>query len=85
MLARYEPYRDALLEAQAWPAKGREGAQDALFRAIVDPLPTEQNNECANYFVKAGYARTWRHPALACARDKSSLNLSADMPLTNVC
>ena len=26
MLARYEPYRDALLEAQAWPAKGREGA-----------------------------------------------------------
>jgi len=33
-------------------------AQDALFRAIINLLPIEQNNDCANYYVKAGYART---------------------------
>ena len=33
-------------------------AQDALFRAIMYLLPIEQNNDCANYYVKDGYART---------------------------
>ena len=32
--------------------------QDAIYRALADLLPTVQPAECANYFAKAGYART---------------------------
>ena len=31
---------------------------DAVYQAIVDLLPTVDPFECANYFAKAGYART---------------------------
>jgi hypothetical protein len=32
--------------------------QDALCQAVADLLPTVEPTECANYFAKAGYART---------------------------
>jgi putative transposase len=31
---------------------------DAIYRALAAMLPTVQPSECANYFTKAGYART---------------------------
>ena len=36
----------------------------AVYNAIVDLLPTVASTECANYFSKAGHARTLNHPAL---------------------
>jgi transposase len=32
--------------------------KDAIYNALADLLPTVQPSECANYFAKAGYART---------------------------
>ena len=32
--------------------------EDAVYQAIADLLPTVSSDECANYFAKAGYART---------------------------
>lgn len=38
--------------------KAQARSHDAVYRAIADLLPTVQSSECANYFAKAGYART---------------------------
>ena len=38
--------------------KAAQRTQDALYTALVGLLPTVGANECANYFAKAGYART---------------------------
>jgi transposase len=38
--------------------KPAQRTQDALYTALVALLPTVGANECANYFAKAGYART---------------------------
>ena len=38
--------------------KAARRTQDALYEALVQLLPTVAIHECANYFVKAGYART---------------------------
>ncbi len=38
--------------------KAAERTQDAPHDAIADLLPTVKPDECKNYFVKAGYART---------------------------
>lgn len=38
--------------------KAARRTRDAVYQAIVDLLPTVQSNECANFFAKAGYART---------------------------
>ena len=38
--------------------KAAQRTEDALYQAIVTLLPTVQPNECANFFAKAGYART---------------------------
>ena len=32
--------------------------EQAVYQAIADLLPDVSSTECANYFVKAGYART---------------------------
>ena len=38
--------------------KASKRTEDAVYQAIRDLLPTVEPNECANYFAKAGYART---------------------------
>ena len=38
--------------------KAARRTQDAIYGALADLLPTVQPSECANYFAKAGYART---------------------------
>lgn len=38
--------------------KAARRTQDALYNALVELLPTIHADECANYFAKAGYART---------------------------
>jgi putative transposase len=38
--------------------KAAKRTQDAIYTALVRLLPTVGANECANYFAKAGYART---------------------------
>jgi transposase len=38
--------------------KAAKRTHDAVYQAVADLLPTVDPNECANYFVKAGYART---------------------------
>jgi len=38
--------------------KAARRSHDAIYNAIADLLPTVGTLECANYFVKAGYART---------------------------
>jgi transposase len=38
--------------------KAAKRTQDAIYDAIVDLLPTVDPNQCANYFAKAGYARS---------------------------
>jgi transposase len=38
--------------------KAARRTQDALYEALVQILPTVASRECANYFVKAGYAPT---------------------------
>lgn len=38
--------------------KAATRTQDALYQAVADLLPTVEPTECANYFAKAGYART---------------------------
>ncbi len=58
VLAGSEPYRDALLKAQTRLAEGRQAHPHAVYQAIVELLPTVHPIECANYFAKAGYART---------------------------
>jgi putative transposase len=45
--------------------KAAKRTQDAIYHAIVDLLPDVDPNQCANYFAKAGYARSSSHPALA--------------------
>jgi len=38
--------------------KAARRTQDAIYGALASLLPTVQPSECANYFAKAGYART---------------------------
>jgi transposase len=38
--------------------KAAQRTQDAIYGALADLLPAVQPSECANYFAKAGYART---------------------------
>jgi transposase len=38
--------------------KAARRTQDAIYGALADLLPAVQSSECANYFAKAGYART---------------------------
>jgi len=38
--------------------KAARRTQDAIYAALADLLPAVQPTECANYFAKAGYART---------------------------
>jgi putative transposase len=38
--------------------KAAKRTEDAVYQAVVELLPTIEPNECANYFAKAGYART---------------------------
>jgi putative transposase len=38
--------------------KAAKRTQDAVYQAVADLLPTVRPTECANYFAKAGYART---------------------------
>ena len=38
--------------------KAARRTQDAIYGSLADLLPAVQPSECANYFVKAGYART---------------------------
>jgi len=38
--------------------KAARRSHDAIYSALADLLPAVQPTECANYFVKAGYART---------------------------
>ena len=38
--------------------KAAKRTHDAIYNAIVDLLPTVDPTECANYFAKAGYARS---------------------------
>jgi transposase len=38
--------------------KAAQRTEDALCQAIASLLPTVQPNQCANFFAKAGYART---------------------------
>ena len=38
--------------------KAAKRTHDAVYQAVADLLPTVDPTECANYFVKAGYART---------------------------
>jgi transposase len=45
--------------------KAAKRTHHAVYQAVADLLPTVDPNECANYFVKAGYARTESQPALA--------------------
>jgi transposase len=38
--------------------KAARRTHDAIYDALATLLPTVQSSECANYFAKAGYART---------------------------
>ena len=38
--------------------KAAKRTHDAVYQAIIEMLPTVHPIECANYFAKAGYART---------------------------
>ena len=38
--------------------KAARRTEQAVYNAVVDLLPTVASTECANYFAKAGYART---------------------------
>jgi transposase len=38
--------------------KAAKRTEQAVYDAVVDLLPTVTQTECANFFVKAGYART---------------------------
>jgi transposase len=38
--------------------KAAARSKEAVYNAIADLLPAVQSNQCANFFAKAGYART---------------------------
>jgi transposase len=38
--------------------KAAKRTEQAIYDAVVDLLPTVASTECANYFARAGYART---------------------------
>ena len=38
--------------------KAAKRSVDAVYQAVADLLPTVEPDECTNFFVKAGYART---------------------------
>jgi hypothetical protein len=38
--------------------KAAKRTDQAVYQAIADLLPTVSSTQCANYFAKAGYARS---------------------------
>lgn len=58
ILARPEPYREILRQAQHWLRKAAKRTVETVRDAIGQILGTVTSTECINYFIEAGYAPT---------------------------
>lgn len=52
------PIEKLFSKLKHWLRKAQKRTEDALCDAIAEILPTAAPQECANYFIQAGYTRT---------------------------
>lgn len=52
------PIEKLFSKLKHWLRKAQKRTEDALCDAIAEILPTVAPQECANYFIQAGYTRT---------------------------